>query len=426
MKHTISFILALSLSVCAYSGNVADTVCIENAAVRAFLADDTYDWDFDYSHSVIRKYNNESKYGNGEHLDRPVGYEVKWTKAFSKSSISEVRIELSNDEQFQKVTVYHPKDGVGVSSYIICNMYPDRDYFYRVIEVPRTGSPAQVASGSFHTVGHVRMLRISGVRNVRDIGGWMTSFGCRIRYGLIYRSGNLDNIQTVGKEDFLSEGIGAELDLRDDSKLTQSKLGSKVEFTIIPTIHYLEGVTGSPETLVRDVEWIIDRVNKGIPVDFHCRLGADRGGSVSFLIEGLLGMSEPDLSRDYELTCFGEEERTRSYSSSHGYGSFGDMVNEIKKYADADNPDNFTSAFYNYLIFRGIPAAKLDEFRETMLGPGYDSNTGVQETRSRSSQTVEVYSISGKYLDGGIESDEVRGLKIVKYPDGSVGKLFHR
>lgn len=38
------------------------------------------------------------------------------------------------------------------------------------------------------------------------------------------------------------------------------------------------------------------------PVYFHCIAGADRTGTVAFIINGLLGVSYEDLTRDFELT----------------------------------------------------------------------------------------------------------------------------
>lgn len=45
----------------------------------------------------------------------------------------------------------------------------------------------------------------------------------------------------------------------------------------------------------------------------HCVGGADRTGTLAFLIEALVGVSESDLSKDYELTSFdGSHTRRRS------------------------------------------------------------------------------------------------------------------
>ena len=49
---------------------------------------------------------------------------------------------------------------------------------------------------------------------------------------------------------------------------------------------------------------IIGWLGQGKPVYFHCIGGADRTGTLAFLIEALVGVSESDLSKDYELTSF--------------------------------------------------------------------------------------------------------------------------
>ena len=40
------------------------------------------------------------------------------------------------------------------------------------------------------------------------------------------------------------------------------------------------------------------------PIYFHCNAGADRTGTLAILIEALLGVSEEDITKDFELTTF--------------------------------------------------------------------------------------------------------------------------
>ena len=62
---------------------------------------------------------------------------------------------------------------------------------------------------------------------------------------------------------------------------------------------------------------IIGWLGEGRSVFFHCAGGADRTGSLAFLIEALLGVSESDLSKDYELTTFGRvNTRLRNYRAT--------------------------------------------------------------------------------------------------------------
>ena len=49
---------------------------------------------------------------------------------------------------------------------------------------------------------------------------------------------------------------------------------------------------------------MIDELKAGKPVYFHCKTGADRTGTLAFLIESLLGVTETDKSIDFELTSF--------------------------------------------------------------------------------------------------------------------------
>ena len=63
----------------------------------------------------------------------------------------------------------------------------------------------------------------------------------------------------------------------------------------------------SPKLLKRTLTDIFDCVAKDEPVYFHCYAGADRTGTIALILEALLGMSQSDIDKDYELTCFTTE-----------------------------------------------------------------------------------------------------------------------
>jgi protein tyrosine/serine phosphatase len=52
----------------------------------------------------------------------------------------------------------------------------------------------------------------------------------------------------------------------------------------------------------------------GDNVYFHCRIGADRTGTLAYLLEGLLGVQDEDRYEEYELTYLsGHVDRARYY-----------------------------------------------------------------------------------------------------------------
>lgn len=58
----------------------------------------------------------------------------------------------------------------------------------------------------------------------------------------------------------------------------------------------------------------MDEIISGNNVYFHCRIGADRTGTMAYLLEGLLGVPNEYRYEDYELTSVaGINDRTRYY-----------------------------------------------------------------------------------------------------------------
>ncbi len=167
-----------------------------------------------------------------------------------------------------------------------------------------------------------RNLYIDGVSNARDLGGWRNGEGkFMVKQGMIYRSGpfNVSNtttyqrsISSQGLEEVSYLGIKTEIDLRrtDNGEASvfnsTSPLGSNVKYVSAPlnwdnADKALEN-TDNIASVKKIFEILGDENN--YPVNFHCTAGADRTGMIAFLINGLLGVSEADLYRDYLFTNF--------------------------------------------------------------------------------------------------------------------------
>ena len=150
-------------------------------------------------------------------------------------------------------------------------------------------------------------LKILGVSNVRDMGGWKVEGG-RIKEGLIYRSGNVDAIYPGGKNQIQNDlGIKTDFDLRkagEGTAGTTSPLGTDVKYVNLGGVYYNNIIQDelNYHTLVK--EFKVLAYEKNYPILFHCAIGRDRTGTLAFLLMSLLGASKKDMYREYELSNF--------------------------------------------------------------------------------------------------------------------------
>ena len=179
-----------------------------------------------------------------------------------------------------------------------------------------------------------RWRHLPGVPNMRDLGGMKGMDGKTVRTGMIFRSGGFNNNAKYrlvddeekpgkkkrqyygrGKERLTAEarefqvknfGIKTDLDLRGDgecNEMTGSPLGPQVKWAHHPSSSYsgFHSETGRAATK-KNFALFLDE--KNYPIGFHCIAGADRTGSLAYLLEALLGVSDADLVLDWELTAF--------------------------------------------------------------------------------------------------------------------------
>ena len=179
-------------------------------------------------------------------------------------------------------------------------------------EVPNVLTPFASGgkAGTLKPLDALRWIRTSAgatAWNVRDLGGWPCDGGT-VKYGLLIRGGKLaaaDRDVLVG-----DLGIQHDLDLRgregggsdDEPDMTGSPLGRDVWYT--RTQQYAWYALTPVATWQAYLRCVIDAVTHREPVYFHCTAGADRTGTLACVLEGLLGMSQSDIDKDYELTTF--------------------------------------------------------------------------------------------------------------------------
>lgn len=284
---------------------------LENPQARAYMDDVDYSGDTSYSQSYVTGYQLHPV----EDLSQPFPARFQ-----IPASANPTALLISPDGLFGADTWVY--DVTGLTEYSVYNLVPGSRYYYRVQET-EDGVTQVVKEGQFDTLGQVRMLHIDGehVGNFRDIGGWPLGTGQRIRYGRLIRGaevyrqdGRLNiEISAVGIAELKDRlGIVTEIDFGDFA--TYSPLeAAGFEFIHGASTYgfyaYDDASRGLRSALGRtllsnSLKAVIARVGQDKPVYFHCNSGADRTGTFAFIVEALLGVSDSDKSKDYELTSF--------------------------------------------------------------------------------------------------------------------------
>jgi protein-tyrosine phosphatase len=221
--------------------------------------------------------------------------------------------------------------------------------------------------------GGVRMIYTPSVWNVRDLGGWACTGG-RVKYGKIFRGGHFGNISAVDKAmivDWL--GVATDIDLRNNGEtggITASPLGGRVEYYHQSLDFYANAVSTSTASVrtVAVLKKVMACVAANKPCYFHCMSGADRTGTIAYLLLSLLGVSQSDKDKDYELTAFSDEAdgkrfRNSNYNVTNGNGWYP----LIKYFRDTYAGENDNEKVVAWAVANGIASAEINAFRAAMI-----------------------------------------------------------
>lgn len=209
-----------------------------------------------------------------------------------------------------------------------------------------------------------RWINASGLSNVRDIGGWPLENEQRIRQGLVFRGCEMEfhhAITDEGKNVLLNElHIKTDLDLREEAvgKISCSALGEEdIKFCLIPVKAYDAFLADNQKESCRRVFHLFsDKDN--YPFYVHCWGGADRTGTLIFLLCAILGMAEKDLYLDYELTSlsiWGERSRNS------------DLFQAFLKTLNAYTGKTVYEKTKNFLLSTGVLEREIDAIRRILI-----------------------------------------------------------
>ena len=301
------------------------------------------------------------KIGNND-CSLPEAVIVKWKNPFGKKCV----LHLADHEDFSGArkweALYRRK---------IYNLIPGKQYFLKVSCGKHCSETV-----SFATSPRIpRFIHVPGLTNVRDLGGLSACAGKKIRFGMIYRGAQHEKwtgakgITPEGKRILLEDlKLKTILDLRwwdEGKRLLEKDVGKYVKMPILayatwhgPT-NFSTGIFSEEQMdHVRKIFLLLARKNS-YPLYFHCQGGGDRTGTIAFLLEAVLGVSQEDAEKEYEYSNLSTSGiRLRS---SEVWIRF---MEKLDEYAPGKNIREKVSA---YLYQCGIKEETLEKIRKILL-----------------------------------------------------------
>lgn len=288
-----------------------------------------------------------------DHFDasKPSRVSFRWEAKDALSSTLEISKTADFSDIFLSAIARNRYDGY--------NFEIGRTYYWRVRN-PREES--EVFSFSTEDVAP-RFMYFDGTTNARDLGGYVTEDGKRIKQGLIYRGAELDMHQVLteaGKttmHDIL--GIKTDLDLRGEAVgfCNESPIGKDVKLCQIPLCAYKEYIQEQNFEALKKIFNVLSD-EKNYPVFFHCWGGADRTGCLAFTLEAVCGVDEETLMKDFELTCLSGLGNVKNRDEEE----FSSMVETLRGYGE-----NWKERMTKFLVEAGISLEKIERIRQIML-----------------------------------------------------------
>ncbi len=285
----------------------------------------------------------------------------------------------------------------------IKNLLVNQKYYFKV-----SADGKDSAISDFTTGDYPRWIDARPMFNVRDHGGYMTSSGQRIKQGMVYRGGEINNktgwygsqryTDDTGKTDARDDHIvtqtdaskkafredmgmvnGLEIDLRSSGETNgypatknycNFAVNNDISYKMLSISSYANGMKNNTSQIKQVFEAFAQADQH--PVYYHCYGGADRTGVVGFMLGALLGMSYTDLVIDFELTSYSSNP-SRNYRSHLRNGPWNEwpgMVTYLKNDLGWGTTKTIKQGMEEYLKTKcNVSQTTIDTIRNIMLEP---------------------------------------------------------
>lgn len=197
-------------------------------------------------------------------------------------------------------------------------------------------------------------LPLEGALNFRDIGGYRTRDGKTVKYGKLYRSGELTSLTEADLDYLLNTlGVKAVCDLRNPEEVRASPQrfpAGRVNYLPLPILQgmataedgrvakalfsgdvekidhafqqtYITMIDVSAPYFGRALKLLADPAN--LPAITHCTAGKDRTGIIVALLLALLNVPDPAIIADYSLSNLAFERVYQTAKHNKGLTSTG-------------------------------------------------------------------------------------------------------
>ncbi len=378
--QTVSPVLAQNSNggIMAVSDDEIETVSLAKQQVIDYMAEakQVYADDTDYSETLAPDLYDSIWFTDECDIPNPVN--LSWNAVAGATSYT---LYISKSDSFPEndTLVF---ENITSTSKAVYHLYVNTQYYWRAVS--NNGVSTDVKT--FKTANTIRFMKVDGMRNVRDIGGWNG-----LNQGLVYRGTEINGVTLnaidnsyfeateEGKRVMLEEmGIKTDVDFRragdDSGNITASPLGDSVTWALSTLGSYTSCLKEENMYKFRDVLSIFaDPAN--YPVYFHCYGGADRTGIVAFLLEALAGASETDLSIDFEATTFAHKVGYRRRNHPQDLQAVvvtGVDANGQKAYKPFREygGDTINEQVENYALYIGLTRSQISNIRSILGGNG--------------------------------------------------------
>lgn len=205
-----------------------------------------------------------------------------------------------------------------------------------------------------------RVLALEGGRNFRDLGGYATHDGRRLKWGKLYRSGSMAQLSAGAYEQLAALGVRSICDLRT----TYEREANPVDWRRVPNLSYwardydmsfgdlrtvlasdlptaemaragmLKGYRQLPFEQAPSYAELFRMLAAGeVPLVFNCSAGKDRTGTAAALILSVLGVPRETILADYALTQVYSPPREMMRMVAHSGGVPGIPPEQAKAFA---------------------------------------------------------------------------------------------